>query len=251
MPSPSARARRRRALRLRWEMIVMVCARIVGLLWWWPRTWPSDEARLGAGGQRGGCDRAVYARLIRSKSDPAAEVEVGLPETPTRASRPAAWYRLASQAVSLSQPLGSFADETFELRDLPLAPRMRPGPSPGAPKTPLTPCSDRLPDACFWYRAARAGTQLAEGALLRCAKRGAVSRVTAFSLKRESNVTPSVSLREKGQHGRVAASQPRRRVRSTARAESARESEPLDSTAQLVSGDARVALGGVEVLVAE
>ena len=138
MPSPSARARRRRALRLRWEMIVMVCARILGLLWWWPRTWPSDEARFGAGGQRGGCDRAVYARLIRSKSGPAAEVEVGLPGTPTRASRPAALVSPASRAVSLSQPLGVFRGRDVRVARPSAGARCAPVPSP-AHKTPLRP----------------------------------------------------------------------------------------------------------------
>ena len=231
IPSPSARARRRRALRLRREMVVMVCARIVGLLVV-VASGPGLPMRRGPVPvvSAGGSDRAVYARLIRSKSGPAAEVEVGLRRRRRDGLPAGRVVSPASQAVSLSQPLGSFADETFELGDLPLAPRMRPGPSPGAPKTPHpTPCSRSASrDACFWYRAARAGTQLAEGALLRCAKRGAVSRVTAFSLKRESNVKRRrYRFARRGQHGRVAASQPRRRVRSTARAESARESGRL------------------------
>ena len=155
----------------------MVCARILGLLWWWPRTWPSDEARFGAGGQRGGCDRAVYARLIRSKCGP-AEVEVGLPGTPTGASRPAALVSPASRAVSL--PAAG--------RDVRVA-----RPSAGARCAPVPPRSTRRlcpllrsasRDACFWFQVARAGAQLAEGALLRCARRTSARIRVALHAKR-------------------------------------------------------------------
>jgi hypothetical protein len=87
--------------------------------------------------------------------------------------------------------------------------------------------------------------------LLLRAKRGHERLVTAFSLS-GSRTSSTVGIASREGPARTSCREPaRRRVRSTARAESAHVSEPLDSTAQLVSGDARVALGGVEVLVSE